>query len=107
MFDAKDEKEFYIEVKFIKYGTYTFHATSKEHAMEMYDRGEWSDYDEEYDCYNEEILDHSYRPQKRLANVLNHNHDISTYRQGLSQPCLLYTSPSPRDKRQSRMPSSA
>ena len=28
--------------------------------------------------------------------------------QGLgSNPCLLYTSPSPRDKRQSRMPSSA
>ena len=26
---------------------------------------------------------------------------------GLSQGCLLYTSPSPRDKRQSRMPSSA
>ena len=26
---------------------------------------------------------------------------------GLSTPCLLYTSPSPRDKRQSRMPSSA
>ena len=25
----------------------------------------------------------------------------------LSDPCLLYTSPSPRDKRQSRMPSSA
>ena len=25
----------------------------------------------------------------------------------LEQPCLLYTSPSPRDKRQSRMPSSA
>ena len=25
----------------------------------------------------------------------------------LSKPCLLYTSPSPRDKRQSRMPSSA
>ena len=24
-----------------------------------------------------------------------------------SEPCLLYTSPSPRDKRQSRMPSSA
>ena len=57
MIDAKDEKEFYIEVKFIKYGTYTFHATSKEHAMEMYDRGEWSDYDEEYDCYNEEVVE--------------------------------------------------
>ena len=27
--------------------------------------------------------------------------------QVLSEPCLLYTSPSPRDKRQSRMPSSA
>ena len=26
---------------------------------------------------------------------------------GLTLPCLLYTSPSPRDKRQSRMPSSA
>ena len=26
---------------------------------------------------------------------------------GISKPCLLYTSPSPRDKRQSRMPSSA
>ena len=25
----------------------------------------------------------------------------------LEEPCLLYTSPSPRDKRQSRMPSSA
>ena len=57
MFDAKDEKEVYIEVKFIKYGTYTIHATSKEHAMEMYDRGEWSDYDEEYDCYNEEVTE--------------------------------------------------
>ena len=33
-FPAKDEKEFYVEVKFIKYGTYTFHATSKEHAMQ-------------------------------------------------------------------------
>ena len=32
--------------------------------------------------------------QKYLTNLLNKN-------------CLLYTSPSPRDKRQSRMPSSA
>ena len=57
MFDAKDEKEFYIEVKFIKYGTYTIHATSKEHAMEMYNRGDWSDYEEEYDAYNEEVTE--------------------------------------------------
>ena len=26
---------------------------------------------------------------------------------GLSHPCLLYTSPSPRDRQKSRMPSSA
>ena len=39
MIDAKDEKEFYIEVKFIKYGTYTIHATSKEHAMQKYHDG--------------------------------------------------------------------
>ena len=57
MFDAKDEKEFYIEVKFIKYGTYTIHATSKEHAMQKYHDGMWSDYDEEYDCYNEQVTE--------------------------------------------------
>ena len=57
MFDARDEKEFYIEVKFIKYGTYTIYATSKEHAMEEYNRGNWSDYAEEYDCYDEEVTE--------------------------------------------------
>ena len=57
MFDAKDEKEFYIEVKFIKYGTNTIHATSKEHAMEEYNRGNWSDYEEEYDAYDEEVTE--------------------------------------------------
>ena len=57
MFDAKDEKEFYIEVKFIKYGTYTIHATSKEHAMQKYHDAMWSDYDEEYACYDEEVIE--------------------------------------------------
>ena len=57
MFDARDEKEFYVEVKFIKYGTYTIHATSKEHAMQKYHDGSWSDYNEEYDCYNEEVTE--------------------------------------------------
>ena len=57
MFDVRDEKEFYIEVKFIKYGTYTIHATSKEHAMDMYNRGDWSDYSEEYDAYDEEVTE--------------------------------------------------
>ena len=32
---------------------------------------------------------------------------LSSYQGTQSQGCLLYTSPSPRDKRQSRMPSSA
>ena len=57
MFDARDEKEFYVEIKFIKYGTYTIHATSKEHAMQKYNDGSWSDYAEEYDCYNEEVTE--------------------------------------------------
>ena len=57
MIDAKDEKEFYIEVKFVKYGTYTIHATSKEHAMQKYHDGMWSDYDEEYACYDEEVTE--------------------------------------------------
>ena len=57
MIDPRDEKEFYVEVKFYKYGTYTIHATSKEHAMEMYERGDWSDYSEEYDSFNEEVTE--------------------------------------------------
>ena len=57
MIDPKDEKEFYVEVKFIKYGTYTIYATSKEHAMERYKEGSWSDYDEEYDSYDEEVTE--------------------------------------------------
>ena len=32
---------------------------------------------------------------------------IDSYVEDLSVPCLLYTSPSPRDMRRSRMPSSA
>ena len=57
MIDARDEKEFYIEVKFIKYGTYTIHATSKEHAMQKYHDGSWSDYGEDYACYGEEVTE--------------------------------------------------
>ena len=57
MNDAKDEKEFYIEVKFIKYGTYTIHATSQEHAMQKYHDSMWSDYDEEYACYDEQVTE--------------------------------------------------
>ena len=45
----------------------------------------------------EEIID----PERRIVDPHHHMWIES----GL--PCLLYTSPSPRDKRQSRMPSSA
>ena len=38
---------------------------------------------------------------KRTVTILNSEGDQTIV------PCLLYTSPSPRDKRQSRMPSSA
>ena len=32
---------------------------------------------------------------------------LAAFRQGLEKRCLLYTSPSPRDRQKSRMPSSA
>ena len=41
-------------------------------------------------------------PSYSLPHVLSHCWDFANAR-----TCLLYTSPSPRDKRQSRMPSSA
>ena len=34
-------KRYYINVKFEKYGTYTFEARSKEHAIEMYNDGDY------------------------------------------------------------------
>ena len=40
-------------------------------------------------------------------NIWSHVQDIDELPQGLVQSCLLYTSPSPRDQRGSRMPSSA
>ena len=50
-------KRYYINVKFEKYGTYTFEARSKEHAIEMYNDGDWdfNDYQEEWGEYNEVI----------------------------------------------------
>ena len=43
----------------------------------------------------------------RLYPVDKYGGRIVRRKQESSRPCLLYTSPSPRDKRQSRMPSSA
>ena len=46
---------------------------------------------------------------KRLVEGMKSATDVFRFRKELAQrlSCLLYTSPSPRDKRQSRMPSSA
>ena len=48
---------------------------------------------------------------ERIVNLTEHlkthKKDFGSRRGLLSMVCLLYTSPSPRDKRQSRMPSSA
>ena len=52
-------KRYYINVKFEKYGTYTFEAKSKNHAKEIYESGDygWSDYSEDYGEFNEVIED--------------------------------------------------
>ena len=53
------EKPFLVTVKFEKYGTYTINARSKEHAIEMYNDGDygWSDYSEDFGEFNEVIED--------------------------------------------------
>ena len=43
----------------------------------------------------------------RIAIVVGHQKEAVKANFDTSNSCLLYTSPSPRDKRQSRMPSSA
>ncbi|BCV08441.1 MAG: hypothetical protein CM15mL5_2160 [uncultured marine virus] len=52
-------KRFYVNVKFEKYGTYTIEATSKEHALEIYNDGDygWSDYSEDFGEFNEVVED--------------------------------------------------
>ena len=58
------------------------------------------------------LRDKSVSPAKRADRISVMSRDFSTYRKTLTQfvnseNCLLYTSPSPRDQRGSRMPSSA
>ena len=43
--------------------------------------------------------------RKRLRAI--YEKALGTLKEGLSEDCLLYTSPSPRDRQKSRMPSSA
>ena len=58
---------------------------------------------------NENKLDPTSKNIELIAN--NNGCDgwwlVNLYPKRMSNPCLLYTSPSPRDKRQARMPSSA
>ena len=51
------EKRYYVTTKFEKYGTYTIMARSKEHAIQMFESGDygWEDYTEEFGEYNEVI----------------------------------------------------
>ena len=65
----------------------------------------------EYDVKNEifahyQSLDQIFYKRNRTGDLMNRiSEDVSKVR--MYYGCLLYTSPSPRDKRQSRMPSSA
>ena len=54
---------------------------------------------------NKILIDSLYTPHQYLWNgYLGNENEFAEW---LNKTCLLYTSPSPRDKRQSRMPSSA
>ena len=48
-----------------------------------------------------------FRGKELTVRLLAHNDDFCGVDIALVSACLLYTSPSPRDNRQSRMPSSA
>ena len=52
------------------------------------------------------IMEEIAKIQNKKAD-LSKKHAVEEERLGKAKDCLLYTSPSPRDKRQSRMPSSA
>ena len=66
------------------------------------------------------LLFYSYTSEQNIANAVDQEEVSTNYLAGFNESqihilenplleivCLLYTSPSPRDKRQSRMPSSA
>ena len=65
----------------------------------------------EYNSFYEEVFD-VIKPYKKCCYIVNYTRDVVAFvmndlpRVQIS-PCLLYTSPSPRDRTRSRMPSSA
>ena len=56
---VQTEKEFYIETKHYVYVDYTIRARDKEHALEIYNDGDygWSDYSEDFGEFNEVVED--------------------------------------------------
>ena len=57
-------------------------------------------------CTEGSIRGRKIKPNERVSYSIELK-NVNRYSDALLQACLLYTSPSPRDKRQSRMPSSA
>ena len=56
---------------------------------------------------NNGVDDRDERPQSGVSDSLFGTQGSGTYDNLMSRACLLYTSPSPRDRQKSRMPSSA
>ena len=53
------------------------------------------------------LFDYIISTENRYNNVVDVDNKKLVVNTEITESCLLYTSPSPRDKRQSRMPSSA
>ena len=70
-------------------------------------RGRWTELNQNIRNLNDPIATDTLRWLRAARNPNASLDDLSYVVQNLSNCCLLYTSPSPRDKRQSRMPSSA
>ena len=61
-----------------------------------------------FDCYPEIIAKlESFNPSASVKDRIAYSMLCKAEEEGLITPCLLYTSPSPRDEKVSRMPSSA
>ena len=77
----------------------------KETALERWDRGKTL------------LLESLYKPDSKLRGcaynqncfdeMISLRDSVIEYVKSIPNPCLLYTSPSPRDRTRSRMPSSA
>ena len=85
----------------------------------FYTKGEFTDIAHKDDCNPVSFVEYSYAVKTTQPNVLelvskwvfkvkaNQTYKARLVEQDWNQVCLLYTSPSPRDRQKSRMPSSA